>query len=92
MNTTSIKLPDALKSEVADLAQQRQISTHAFMVQAIEDAVSRSKLRAAWVAEGERRLDDYQAGRRGIDAEDVFAWMRERGAGVKRAVPKARKA
>ncbi|KPF68737.1 hypothetical protein IP84_08930 [beta proteobacterium AAP99] len=92
MTTTSLKLPDELKTQISEVAQGQNLSSHAFMVKAIEDAVSRAKLKAAWLAQGEQRLDAAQRTGKSVAADEVFAWMRERGAGRAAAAPKARKA
>ena len=51
MTTTSIKLSDELKSRAAAVAQERGVTPHAFMVEAIAAATAVAEQRAAFIAE-----------------------------------------
>lgn len=44
----SVKMPTALHARVANLAEIRQRSTHALMLQAIESYVDREEKQEAW--------------------------------------------
>jgi len=90
MSTTSLKLPDDLKSRASAAAQQLGISTHAFMLSAIEQAATATELRT-------RFLEDSRAARnvtiktgKGLDADEVHAYLKARASGKKTDKPKAR--
>ena len=51
MATTSLKLPDELKARAQAVAEQKGLSPHAFMVNAIEAATTSSELRARFIAD-----------------------------------------
>jgi predicted transcriptional regulator len=81
MSTTSIKLSDELKSRVAAVAQERGVTPHAFMVEAIAVATAVAEQRAAFVAEAWGAQAQMIGSGKGFDADDVHAWLRARAAG-----------
>lgn len=58
--STSIKIPGQLRERLQNLADSRQRSPHALMVQAIESYVSREEKREAWRQEGIAAWEEYQ--------------------------------
>lgn len=58
--TTSLKLPDALKEKVADLAHGVAQTPHAYMVEAIAEKVARDEKRQAFLKAGEASLAQYK--------------------------------
>jgi predicted transcriptional regulator len=52
MATTSLKLSDSLKKRTAQAAKRMGISTHAFMVEAIEKAASGVESQSEFIARG----------------------------------------
>jgi predicted DNA-binding protein len=89
--TVSLRLPDDVKRRIAKLAQQRDTSAHAFMVDAIREKVDAEEARAAFHAEGERRLARMKRARTGIPAGEVFGYLARRLAGRPAKRPKARR-
>jgi len=88
--TTSLKLPDDIKERAVAAAQLQGVSTHAFMVKAIEQAAIAAENRA-------RFMEDAQAARQqmldtgtGYDADEVHAYIRARVEGKKATRPKAK--
>ncbi len=78
MTTTSLKLPDDIKQRVTNSAQEQGISPHAFMLQAIEQAVSSAELQAKLFADARKsHLKTLQSGE-GYDAEEVHAYIKAR--------------
>lgn len=58
--STSIKIPGELRKRLQTLAESRQRTPHAIMLQAIEDFVSREEKREAWRQEGIAAWEEYQ--------------------------------
>lgn len=90
MSTTSLKLPEALKQRAAAVAQQRGVSAHAFMVDAIAQATRAAEQRADFVADALAARDQLLASGMGYEGDEVHAWLRARAAGRKTSKPKAR--
>jgi predicted transcriptional regulator len=90
MPTTSLKLPDELKQRAAVAAQHQGVSTHAFMVNAIEQAAIAAECRANFMAEAQAARQQMLDTDKGYDADEVHAYIQARIAGKKTAKPKAR--
>lgn len=78
MAATSIKLPDELKARIAPLAEADGLSPHAWMLRALAAEAERAEKRAAFLAEGRRRLQASLAGDPVYAAEEVFAYLTQR--------------
>tara|TARA_R110000787_G_scaffold15088_16_gene46478 strand:+ start:2454 stop:2738 length:285 start_codon:yes stop_codon:yes gene_type:complete len=90
MSTTSLKLPDEIKQLAVAAAKLRGVSTHAFMVEAIQSAASAEKQRAEFVADAlEARAKALRSGK-GFAAADVHKYIAKRGRGLKAAKPRAK--
>ena len=89
MCTTSPKLPDDLKQSAIAAAEKLGVSPHAFMVRAIERAVTTAERRAGFVAEAQATREQMLKTGKGYDAAEVHAWLKTRIAGGKAAKPKA---
>ena len=90
MATTSLKLPAATKQRAIMAAQKQGISTHAFMVSAIEQAATTAETRAQFVAEAAAARTAMLKSGKGYAAGEVHAYVRGRLAGKKLAKPRAR--
>jgi len=90
MATTSLKLPDDIKTQAVSAAKSMGISTHAFMVEAIRQAATAARQRAQFVAEAKAARKAMLKSGTGLDADEVHAYLRQRVAGKSSAVPKAR--
>ena len=90
MSTTSLKLPEELKQRAASAAEKLGLSPHAFMVDAIASATDRAERRAEFVAEALAADEAMTRTGLGYDADEVFAYLRQRAAGKKAARPKAK--
>jgi len=90
MTTTSLKLPDELKERAAAAADKLGVSPHAFMVDAIADATERAERRAEFVAEALSADEAMTRTGSGYEADEVFAYLRQRAARKKAARPKAK--
>jgi len=90
MPTTSLKLPDDLKKRTAAAAQQLGVSSHAFMLNAIEQAATATEQRARFLEDAHSARNDLIDTGKGFDAEEVHTYLKARVAGKKTAKPKAR--
>jgi predicted transcriptional regulator len=90
MSTTSLKLPDDLKQRAISAAQLQGVSTHAFMVNAIEQAAIAAECRANFIAEAHAARKQMRDTGKGYDAGEVHAYIQARIAGKKATKPKAK--
>lgn len=90
MTTTSLKIPDALKQRAVSAAQRQGVSTHAFMLNAIEQSVDAAEQRASFVAEALAAEQEMLETGLGYTAIDVHRYIRSRIAGENPAPPEAR--
>lgn len=88
MATTSLKLPDELKQRAALAARKQGKSPHAFMIDAIEQALKAAEDRNRFVADAEAALETARQSGRGHDADEVHAYLRDRVRGKTRPRPK----
>ena len=89
MSTTSLKLPDALKSRIQHAAELAHTSTHAFMLGALESEVRRLEARQSFEADAMEAMHEMDQGGAVYASEDVHAWFakRMRGEAVPRPLP-----
>ncbi|HQR50153.1 MAG TPA: hypothetical protein PKW44_00775 [Methylophilaceae bacterium] len=85
--TTTLKLPDTLKSRIAPLAQAEGKTAHAWMVAALETQAALAEKRTAFVAEALAAEQEALQSGEVYAAEDVHRYLRERAAGGKPARP-----
>lgn len=90
MTTTSLKLPEELKKRAVSAASELGVSPHAFMVLAIEQATHSAEQRLQFIAEAKSARDEARESGRGLDAEEVHAFLRAKASGKKAGKPKAR--
>jgi len=90
MSTTSLKLSDELKQRAITAAEQKGLSPHAFMVQAIELAATAAERRAGFVGEAQAAREQMLSSGQGYDASEVHAYLKARVAGDKAVRPKAK--
>lgn len=90
MSTTSLKLPDELKARTAAAAKARGMSTHAFMLNAVEQATSAAERREAFIQEGLKSLEDTKKSNKVYDGDEVLEWFRAKARGENLPKPKAK--
>jgi len=73
--STSIKIPGELKERLQNLAESRQRTPHALMLQAIENYVCREEKREAWRQEGIAAWEEYQRTGLHVTGDEVDAWL-----------------
>lgn len=87
----SLRVPPEVKKKVAKLAEAQNTTSHAFMVEAIREKLEAEEARAAFHAEGKRRLARMKRSGRGIPADEVFDYLEQRALGKPAVRPKPRR-
>ena len=87
--TTTLKLPEALKARIAPLAEATGKTPHAWMIEALEERVVQSEAYTTFVAEALEAEKQMLETGEAFDADEVFAYLRDKVAGraVKRPKP-----
>jgi predicted transcriptional regulator len=87
--TTTLKLPEHLKTRITPLAEAAGKSPHAWMVEALEERVTQSEAYAAFVAEALDADREMTETGLGYAMEDVHRYLRAKleGKPVKRPSP-----
>ena len=85
---TSIKLDDALKGRVQNLAEARRRSSHWIMREAIAQYVEREEKREAFKQEAIRAWEEYQQTGLHVTLEEADAWLAKLEAGENAEPPK----
>ncbi|MDE2614076.1 MAG: CopG family transcriptional regulator [Burkholderiales bacterium] len=92
MSTTTIRIPPALKARASRAAEHAGITTHAFVLEALEQRVLQAEARAAFLREGGKRLVEMEAEGVAVPWDEVRAWLLDRAAGKVAPRPAARRA
>ena len=71
----SVKISPTLKARIQSLAEVRNTSSHAIMVQALEHFVSREEKREQWRQKGIKAWEDLQATGLHLEHSEVLEWM-----------------
>ena len=88
MATTSLKLPEELKQRTIDAAERLGVSPHAFMIDAIASATERTEKRAEFIADAVSRLAEMRKTGKGLAADQVHDYLKQRIAGKKARKPR----
>ena len=78
MSTTSLKLPQKLKDRAVALAKKRGISTHAFLLGAIEKATEAEEARMRMITAAKKALTKTLKSGKGYAADEVHQYIRSR--------------
>ena len=89
-NTTSLKLPDALKTRIAQVAALEGNTAHALMVDTLQEAMEDALARQQLYADGEASYQETLNTNAVFGAADVKAYVLARLQGDKPARPQAR--
>jgi predicted transcriptional regulator len=90
VTTTSLKLPDDIKKRAVSAAAELGVSPHAFMVSAIEQAAKATEQRVRFIADARAARQEMIETGKGLDADEVHAFLKAKVSGAKTAKPKAR--
>lgn len=85
---TSLKIDDALKGRVQQLASQRRRSPHWIMLEAIQQYVEREEARERFKNEALASWAAYKETGRHLTGQEVRAWLNTWGTDDESAVPK----
>jgi predicted transcriptional regulator len=85
--TTTLKLPDELKARFAAVARQSGKSAHAFMVEARELQTELAERRTAFVADALLAREEVARYGLGVDADEVFDYLKARAEGKPARTP-----
>ncbi len=87
--TTTLKLPEQLKTRIVPLAEAAGKSPHAWMIEALEERVEQSEAYAAFVAEALEAEQEMQRTGEVYAMEDVHQYLLDKldGKPVKRPRP-----
>ena len=88
-NTTSLKLPDALKTRIAQVAALEGKTAHALMVDTLHEAMENALARQQWYADGQASYQETLGTNAVFGAADVKAYVVARLQGDKPDQPKA---
>ena len=88
---TSLKIPSELKSRIEKLAVKSGKSTHAFVLSALEDYVSRSELSERFLDDAVAADEEMQRSGLGYDAKDVHAYVTAKARGKRVRRPRAKR-
>jgi predicted transcriptional regulator len=91
MSTTTLRLPDELRTRLARLAERSGKSPHSLMLEAITQKVDEEELRASFQAEADGRFTEMMESGVGIPWHDMRAYLRARAGGKSARAPKARR-
>jgi|GEM_PF-568659 len=78
MTTTSLKLPEALKQNIQQIAAECGTTAHAFMLQTLESEVQRRTQRAEFLAQALAAAADIDSGGPVYALVDVHQWVTAR--------------
>ena len=90
MGTTTIRISDELKARVDKLAQARNSSSHALMLEAIAEVTDRLERQQDFEAEAARRLQDLQRTGEYPPLDDLRAYAAALARGEQPAKPRPR--
>lgn len=91
MSTTTIRLPDELKTRVAAAAKRSGTTTHNFILEAIANKTTQDELRADFDTVAEDRYARIVATGKTISWQEMRGYLEDRVAGKKVNRPAARK-
>ena len=86
--TTTLKLPEKLKSRIARLARETGRSAHSLMLEALERDVAREERMREFVREALAADAGVEEGAAVYRAEDVHAWLERLARNPRAARPK----
>jgi predicted transcriptional regulator len=81
MTTTTIRLPEELKTRVGRLATAGGTTAHGFILEAVQQHVEAAEARAAFLREGARRLAKMERTGAAVPWQEARHYLLERAAG-----------
>ena len=90
MSTTTIRLPEELKTRVAEAAKQAGTTPHGFILEAIEEKAALAESRADFHALADQRYVQFLESGESVPWEDARSYLKARLAGSAAKRPRAR--
>lgn len=81
MSTTTLRLPEALKQRISELAEQTGQTAHAFMVDALQEKADEAEWRVAMQSEALARDRAIDADGRVIEWHEMRTWLQAKAQG-----------
>jgi predicted transcriptional regulator len=81
--TTSLKLPESLKSQIAWLAEKQGKTAHALMVETLQQAMDDAQMREQFYDDADAAEQEADRTNIGYKMQDVHAYFRARARGLK---------
>jgi predicted transcriptional regulator len=78
MATTSLKLSEDIKQRVVKSSKNQGLSAHAFMINAISEAVTSAERKADFIAYANDSRDEAMHTGKGYDAKEVHEYIKTR--------------
>ena len=91
MSTTTIRINDDLKERVAAAAERAGKTTHAFVVDAIQETVERAELDAEFLGLADERWAKLAASGKTVAWDEAKKYLKARATGERPRKPAARK-
>ena len=91
MSTTTIRLSDDLKKRIAKAAVDAGTSSHAFIIEAIQEGVEAAEQRSSFYATAETRFDGIADTGKAIPWRDMRNYLLDLASGKKTPRPKPKK-
>ena len=91
MSTTTIRLPEKLKTRVARAADHAGKTAHSFILEAIAEKTENAEHREAFHAEAEKRFAELLRTKKTISWKEMRAYLEKRAAAKVSRRPAARK-
>ncbi len=86
--TTSLKLPDALKEQIAVIAAREGKTAHALMVETLQTAMEDARMREEFHCQAQEAYEDMLHSNICYSHEEIAKWMRAKLRGEAKARPK----
>ena len=91
MSTTTIRIPDELKSRLAKLAEHEGLSTHGLILDAIAEKADALERQQSFLEDARQRHEHFLATGEGIPWEEMRDYLRRRAQGEDVVPPVARR-
>lgn len=91
MSTTTIRIPPELKARAARVAERGGATTHAFVLEAIEQHVLHAEARLEFLHEGGERLAEMETSGVAVPWDELRQYLLDRVAGTAVTRPVARR-
>lgn len=87
----SIRVTEEMRARIARLAEEREVTPHGFMLEAIQEKVEAEEARLAFIKQAEHRLARMKKSGLGFPSTEVFEYLQQRATGRRVSRPKPRR-